>query len=86
MLFASVEASNRLGFERLADLVSVFIQFGGEVLLGVLIIAVGIWLSNIAHDAIRRVHGKQSAAMASVARFSVLSPWGSARWVSPRTS
>jgi hypothetical protein len=72
MLFATVEASNRLGFVRVADLVSAFIKFGGEVLLGVMIIAVGIWLSNLAHDAIRRIHGKQAAAVASVARFSVL--------------
>jgi hypothetical protein len=72
MLFATVEAANRLGFTRMADLVSMFIQFGGAVLLGSAIIAVGFWLSNLAHDAIVRVYGDRSAGAANVARFAIL--------------
>lgn len=72
MLFASVEAANRLGFVRMADLVAIFIHFGAEILLGSVIIAVGFWLSNLAHGAITRVSGPQSAAIASVARFGIL--------------
>jgi hypothetical protein len=72
MLFATVEAANRLGFARMADLVSTFIQFGGAVVLGSVIIAVGFWLSNLAHDAIVRIYGDRSLAVANVARFAIL--------------
>lgn len=72
MLFATVEAANRLGFTRMADLVSTFIQFGSAVLLGSVIIAVGFWLSNLAHAAIVRVYGDRSVAIANVARFAIL--------------
>ena len=72
MLFATVEAANRIGFTRMADLVSTFIQFGGAVLLGSVMIAVGFWLSNLAHEAILRVYGDRSMAIANIARFAIL--------------
>ncbi len=72
MLFAAVEAASRLGFAQLSGLVATFIAFGGQVLLGTLIIAVGYWLSNLAADAIRRVHGESSGGVAGVARFGIL--------------
>jgi hypothetical protein len=72
MLFATVEAANRLGFHRMADLVTAFIQFGGAVVLGSAMIAVGFWLSTLAHDAILRVYGARSLAVANVARFAIL--------------
>ncbi len=72
MLFATVEAANRLGFEQLSQLVAMFIQFGGQVLLGAAIIAVGFWLSNLAGQAIQRVGGSNAATLAGIARFSIL--------------
>jgi hypothetical protein len=72
MLFAAVEAANRLGFGRMADLVSIFIQFGAEILLGGVIIVVGFWLSNLAYEAIVRISGAQALGVASVARFGIL--------------
>ena len=72
MLFASVEAANRLGFVRMADLVSTFIQFGGDVLLGSAMIVVGFWLSNLAHEGIVRLYGSTALAVANVARFAIL--------------
>jgi hypothetical protein len=72
MLFAAVEAANRLGFVRMADLVSTFIQFGGEILLGSAMIVVGFWLSNLAHEGIVRIYGTTALAMANIARFAIL--------------
>ena len=63
---------HRLGFVRMADLVSAFTQFGGSVLLGSVMIAVGFWLSNLAYEAIVRVYGNRSLAIANVARFAIL--------------
>ncbi len=70
MLFASVEAANRLGFEQVSSIVTTFIGFGGDILLGSVIIAVGFWLSNLAYTAIDRV--STGAVVANVARFAIL--------------
>jgi len=72
MLFASVEAMGRLGFSQVSGLVSMFIEFASQVLLGTVIIGVGFWLSNIAHVAITRVYGEGSGAIANVARYAIL--------------
>lgn len=72
MLFASVEAAGRLGFSQVSDLVSMFIEFASQVLLGTVIIAVGFWLSNLAHAAITRLYGEDSSVVANVARFAIL--------------
>ncbi len=72
MLFAAVEAASRLGFGQVSELVSTFITFGGQLLLGTVIIAVGFWLSTLAHGALQRVYGGHSAAVATVVRFAIL--------------
>ena len=41
VLFASVEASNRVGFSAFSGILATFIEFGGQILLGSVIIAVG---------------------------------------------
>ena len=69
MLFAAVEAANRLGFEQVSELVAMFIQFGSQVLLGGLIITVGFWLSNLAHATMSRAG---SASVANIVRFAIL--------------
>jgi hypothetical protein len=72
MLFAVVEAANRLGFGQVSDLVGTMIAFGGQVLLGIAIIAVGVWISNVAHSAMTRVSGESGAPAAGLARFAIL--------------
>ncbi len=72
MLFATVEAANRLGFAAVSDLVAMLIEFGGQVLLGVVIIAVGFWLSNLASGAVKRVSGPSAGPLANVVRFAIL--------------
>jgi hypothetical protein len=70
MLFATVEAANRLGFYGVRDVATMFIRFGGQILLGGIIFAVGFWLASVAHKAIVQVGGQ--AGMANVARFAVV--------------
>ncbi len=72
MLFATVEAANRIGFAQVSELVAMLIAFGAQVLLGIVIIAVGFWLSNLAHDAVRRVSGPEGGPVANIARFAIL--------------
>jgi hypothetical protein len=72
MLFATVEAANRLGFSQVRDLVSIFVAFGADVLLGGIILVVGFWLANIAYEAIARVSGKGTSGLAQIARLAIL--------------
>jgi hypothetical protein len=72
MLFAAVEAAHRLEFTQVRDLVSMFIKFGGEVLLGGAILAIGFWLANLAFDAIRRASGENRSGLARVAHIAIL--------------
>lgn len=72
MLFATVEAAHRLEFTQVRDLVSMFIKFGGEVLLGGAILAIGFWLANLAYDAISRASGESRTGLARIARIAIL--------------
>jgi hypothetical protein len=72
MLFAIVEAADRLGFNQVSDLVTAFIQFGADVLLGAAILLIGFWLAGFAFDAIRRTTIASSAALAQIARLAII--------------
>ncbi len=72
MLFATVEAANQLQFSQVRDVVTTFITFGGEVLLGALILLVGFWLANIAHAAIMRTGTDNAKGLAGLARVAIL--------------
>lgn len=79
MLFATVEAGNQLGFHRFADMISTFIEFAGDVLLGSAILVIGFMLANLAYAAIARASenddGTNSGGglgLARVARFAIL--------------
>ncbi len=72
MLFATVEAANRLEFTQVRDVVTTFIEFGGNVLLGGVILVVGFWLANVAYLAISRASGERTVGLAQVARLAIL--------------
>lgn len=72
MLFATVEAANRLEFRQVGDIVAMFIQFGGDILLGGVILVIGFWLANLAHAAINRASGERTSGLAGVARGAIL--------------
>jgi hypothetical protein len=70
MLFAIIEAAGRLGFDQLSEISATLLRFGGDVLLGSVIIAVGFWIANLAHRAILSFHHVRS--LAGVTRFSIV--------------
>ncbi len=72
MLFATVEAASQLGFGQVSGIVSSFIEFGGDVLLGSAILVIGFWLANVAYDAIDRASGANTKGLARIARFAIL--------------
>lgn len=72
MLFATVEAANQLGFTQVRDIVSMFIAFGGDVLLGAAILVIGFWLANAAYRAIDQASGPHTTGLAGAARVAIL--------------
>lgn len=72
MLFATVEAASQLGFSQVSDVVTQFITFGGDVLLGGAILVIGFWLANVAYVAIQRASGPKTNGLANIARFAIL--------------
>lgn len=72
MLFATVEAFNQLGFVQVADLVSMFIIFGGQIILGVIILSIGFYLANVVYHLIQKGSGPQSQVLAEIVRFAII--------------
>ena len=72
MLFATVEAANRLEFFQVRDVVTMFITFAGDVLLGGVILVIGFWLANLAYHAIDKASGPRTAGLARVAQIAIL--------------
>lgn len=72
MLFASVEAADQLNFDKVSELVTTFITFGGDVLLGSAIFVIGFMLANVAYHAIERASGDNNKGLARLARFAIL--------------
>jgi hypothetical protein len=72
MLFATVEAANQLQFTQVRDLISTFVRFGADVLLGAAILLIGFWLANLAYAAIVKASGENISALARIARIAIL--------------
>ena len=72
MLFAVVEAMRLLGFVVLADLLAEFIQLGGQILLGLIIFGVGLYLANLAEGMIRSSGATNAQILGLAARVAIL--------------
>ena len=72
MLFAAMEASKLLGFALLADLISRFMVFGGHLLLGLIVIAIGLYLANFASTAIQSSGAEGASLLAKAAKVAIL--------------
>lgn len=67
-----MEAANRLEFSQVRDVVTLFIKFDGNIVLGSTILTIGFWLANVAHNAIHRADTTNSESLASIARVAML--------------
>ncbi|MGE5224122.1 MAG: mechanosensitive ion channel [Omnitrophica WOR_2 bacterium] len=72
ILFAALEAAQILGFAFLATLISSFIVAAFEVLVGLAIFAIGLYLSALADRAIRESRMSQANILAPVARVAII--------------
>ena len=72
MLFASIEALRLLGFALVAELVTSFTAFAGQVILGLIVFAIGLYLANLAAKTIKASGATQAGMLALAARVSIL--------------
>jgi hypothetical protein len=72
ILLAAIEASSMLGFAFLADILNSILAFGGQVLVALLIFAIGLYLANLAHKAILAAGGPKAGLLANLARVAIL--------------
>jgi hypothetical protein len=72
MLFAGIEALSLLNFELLAEGLAQFTTFVGQVILGLIIFAFGLYFANLAATTIHATGAAQSGLLAVAARVAVL--------------
>lgn len=72
MLFAAIEAANMLNFDILAEMIANFVSFGGQVILALVVLAVGLYLANLARGVIVSAGGQRALFGANVARIAIL--------------
>lgn len=72
MLFAATEAADLLGFEEVSLMIANFLGFFGDVVLGLIVLALGIYLANLAAQTIRASGVQNSNVLATVARYAIL--------------
>lgn len=72
MLFAVSEAANRLGFEQISGLISMFIHFGANILLGAVILVIGFWLANIVANVVQRGEYNSSRWLGNLVRVLIM--------------
>jgi len=72
MLFALIEAAQVLGFGVVSGLVEQFTIFAGQLLAGLAIFAIGLYLANLAARFIQASQMNQKGLLALVARVAIL--------------
>jgi len=71
ILLASVAAAGLLGFTGLAEIIQSFIHFGGNILVGVVVMLIGLVLANFAAGLLKN-RGDNSALLTVLVRIAVL--------------
>jgi hypothetical protein len=68
----SIETRSPSGIVGMAQLISDFTVLSGRILLGLLIFGVGLYLANLAYDAVKHSDTAQATVLALAARVSIL--------------
>jgi len=72
MLFAVVAATNVLGFVELTEVVTDLLRILGQVIAGLVVFAIGLYLANLAFNVIRHTGGGKALILAQAARISII--------------
>lgn len=72
MFFAATEAAQLMGFSALAGMVTEMTRFAGNLILGLVILAVGLWIANLTSDTIKGTAGQHADAFALAAKIAIM--------------
>jgi hypothetical protein len=72
MVLAGIEAARMLKFDMLADILAKLLIFGSHVLLGLVIMAIGVFLANVCTKAVRESGSAHASVLATATRVSIL--------------
>jgi hypothetical protein len=72
MLFAAVEAAELLGFTMVAALVTAFLYFAGQIIVGVVILGIGLFLASVARRVVLGLAGEYAVLLSRVAYAAVV--------------
>ncbi len=72
ILFAAMEAFNVLKLDAISDIINRFILFGGQVLVGVIILVVGLMIANFAEKAIKGSGSSNAGFLATFAKVGIM--------------
>ncbi len=72
MVFAVIEAAELLGFAIVAVLVAEFLAFAFQVILGIIIFGLGLYLSNLAARLIKGAGGSNAQLLSQGARVAII--------------
>jgi hypothetical protein len=72
LLLAVLEASELLGFGLVAELVAQFIVFAGQIVLGLIVLGIGLYLANLASAAIRSSRAREAGLLAAAAKIAIV--------------
>ncbi len=72
MLFAVIEAAEMMSFSIVAELVAAFFGFAMQVILGIIVFGLALYLANLAYKAISSLAGSQSPILAQAARIAII--------------
>jgi hypothetical protein len=72
LLFVLLEAFEIIGFNAGADLITRFLTFGGDVLLGIAVLCLALYLGRIARDAVGGSVGRRYRALGPVTQGAIV--------------
>lgn len=72
MLVATLTAVDIMGIEALADVVRIILEIAGQVLIAVVIFAIGLYLANLAFNLILGSGSSQARTLAQTARVAII--------------
>lgn len=72
MVLAAIQAANMIGFSQLGGIIESLLGLAGNVIVGIIVIGLGLYLANMVRDLVLRAGGRNSAMLANVARFGIL--------------
>ncbi len=72
MLFAATEAFEMLGFVAVSGLVAQFMVFAGQIVMGLIVLGIGLYLANLAASAIQTSNLAQARVLAVGAKVAIV--------------